>query len=766
MHAADERSFMQRFGARLIDNGYSIIPIRPGEKAPWRGMTGWQRFCSTKPDDRDMARWEALPGAGIGIACGSVIGIDIDVEDAAIAHRTAELARLRLGDTPALRIGKEPKQLLVYRAVIPFASFDAKPLQVLALGRQFVGYGYHPDTGKPYNWPLGCLTDIDIQSLPAVTEQQVRAWMAEAVGLLPPEMRADFRENKEPRSSLDHAPSTAEPATYEAVESALRYIPSDEGVSRATWIEIGMSIKAGLGEQGSHLWHEWSSRDSRYTAKECDAQWRSFKNIAGGIGVGTLFDRASMYGWHPEPGVYMFASEKEAAGAVSINYEALLANALKRQAPQEVDKPEAKPQYIVPAGEPGWLRDLDGGLRMFVDYTRSQSHRDQPLLALAVSLPVFGTMAGRRYKTETGLMSNIYTVGIGGSASGKEMGINVATRLFSEARLSHMLGGEELASGRAIISTLREKPTCFFALDEFGKMLQRVTSKYSRSSNDADIFKVMLSMFSSSQRVYGGVEYADKKEKKTEPINNPCLSIYGPTVPSNFWSALSSGEAVDGTLARMLVFQSENSYPPQRRVYQRDIPNELIDIATRISAGAEGHNTFPMGDGFASAPIPYVVRMDAQTSSRDDQLMAYQDDLLRQHEGSPGESIYGRMREIILKVALIYAVSVNPAAPVIDVRAFDWAAELVIDRVGLMIRAITMNVADNDQERDVKRVLRMIAEAGVGGVDRSALTRKTQFLDNRKRNAIIVDLIESHQIIADATTPALGKPKTVYRAAA
>lgn len=763
MHGEDDRSFMQRFGATLIDNGYSIIPISPGEKRPWRGLTKWERYCTIRADEKDLARWETLPGAGIGIACGNVIGIDIDVEDAAIAHRVAELARLRLGDTPALRIGKEPKQLLVYRATQQFPSFDAKPLQVLALGRQFVGYGYHPDTGKPYNWPLGCLTDIDIATLPDVSEQQVRSWMAEAVKLLPVEMRSDYRE---PRSAIDHAPSTAEPATYEAVESALRYIPSDEGVSRTAWVEIGMSIKAGLGEQGSHLWHEWSARDSRYTAKECDAQWRSFKNIAGGIGVGTLFDRATAYGWHPEPGVYMFASEKEAAATVSIDYEALLANALKRQAPQQIAKPDPAPKYVVPAGEPGWLRDLDGGLRMFVDYTRSQSHRDQPLLALAVSLPVFGTIAGRRYKTETGLLSNIYTVGIGGSASGKEMGISVGTRLFSEARLAHMLGGEELASGRAIISTLREKPTCFFALDEFGKMLQRVTSKYSRSSNDADIFKVMLSMFSASQRVYGGVEYANKKENETAPINNPCLSIYGPTVPSNFWSALSSGEAVDGTLARMLVFQSDKSYPDQRRVFQRDIPSDLVDLATRIAAGAEGHNTFPYGDGYAMSPSPYIVRMDKMTIARDDELMAYQDELLRQHEGTPGESIYGRMREIILKVALIYSVSVNPAAPVIDARAFDWAAELVIDRVAMMIRAINMNVADNEQERDVKRVLRLVSEAGGPGIDRNTLTRKTQFLDNRKRTSILADLVESGQIQAENLTTMAGRPKIIYRAAA
>jgi hypothetical protein len=41
-------SFMSDFGARYIDNGYHILPIMPGSKAPglyrinhYEGYTGW-----------------------------------------------------------------------------------------------------------------------------------------------------------------------------------------------------------------------------------------------------------------------------------------------------------------------------------------------------------------------------------------------------------------------------------------------------------------------------------------------------------------------------------------------------------------------------------------------------------------------------------------------------------------------------------------------------------------------------------------------------
>ena len=46
-------SFMARFGARLVANGYPIIPIQPGTKKPgchrdgqWRDYPAWTRHAA------------------------------------------------------------------------------------------------------------------------------------------------------------------------------------------------------------------------------------------------------------------------------------------------------------------------------------------------------------------------------------------------------------------------------------------------------------------------------------------------------------------------------------------------------------------------------------------------------------------------------------------------------------------------------------------------------------------------------------------------
>jgi Bifunctional DNA primase/polymerase, N-terminal len=116
-------NYMARLGARLVDNGYPVLPIMPGTKKPglfkggaWRDYPGWTRHGSRPTSEHELVVWSGWPDAGIGMACGTVVGIDIDIEDARLACDVEQLAGERLGDTPALRIGRAPKRMLVYRA--------------------------------------------------------------------------------------------------------------------------------------------------------------------------------------------------------------------------------------------------------------------------------------------------------------------------------------------------------------------------------------------------------------------------------------------------------------------------------------------------------------------------------------------------------------------------------------------------------------------------------------------------------------------------
>lgn len=150
----------------LYKAGFEPIPITPGLKY-WNNRD-WQK-C-----DLPITPWPQ--NHGIGLRTGkSVWGLDIDVADKQIVK-----SLLSFIDFDHLtRIGKPPKVLIPIKC----AEIETKlisdgycdqhgelhRIEVLAKGQQFVAYGIHPDTNKPYQWS----GDLLSHSLPEVTREWV-----------------------------------------------------------------------------------------------------------------------------------------------------------------------------------------------------------------------------------------------------------------------------------------------------------------------------------------------------------------------------------------------------------------------------------------------------------------------------------------------------------------------------------------------------------------------------------------------------------------
>jgi hypothetical protein len=110
-------------------------------------------------------------GHNLGIVCGRVIGIDIDATDPIKVEQIEELAAEHLGPTIFQRVGRAPRTLLLYRSTpgehIDSISKLAGCIDVLSYGRQFVAFGIHPDTGKPYQWIAADPATAKVDDLPA-----------------------------------------------------------------------------------------------------------------------------------------------------------------------------------------------------------------------------------------------------------------------------------------------------------------------------------------------------------------------------------------------------------------------------------------------------------------------------------------------------------------------------------------------------------------------------------------------------------------------
>ena len=95
------------------------------------------------------------------------------------------------------------------------------------------------------------------------------------------------------------------------------------------------------------------------------------------------------------------------------------------------------------------------------------------------------------------------------------------------------------------------------------------------------------------------------------------------------------------------------------------------------------------------------------------------------------------------KLALVAAVGRDPVAPSITLDDAEWAIGFVRRFARNTIRAVDQHVADNEIERNHKKVLDIIRRARPGGLTKTELTRKTQFLDRRTRDEQLVTLAEA-----------------------
>jgi hypothetical protein len=591
--AAAMRNWMIEEGARLLDGGYPVIPIAaaakfPGQHVPsrgWEAMVGWQRFCDRLPKAFEIDIWRRWPGCGVGIAGGLIVGADIDVMDADAAGRIEALARAELGDTPAVRIGRAPKKLLVYRSAKPFQKMARHPIEIIARGGQFVAYGTHPETREPYRWPVDELSELPLSALPVVTEEQCRRFLDAAYAMVPPELR---RNKLGPDRSAEfyRAQGGELRGTVDAVREALAYIPNDD-LDYDSWIRIGLALKGALGDDGLPLWLDWSaqSKKSGKSGRDDTARraWRGFKPRE--IGAGSIYFYAGEQGWNPDNALVLNGAVAAAAQAVPNPGAALIAKAVERAASGTVGRDETGPEAESEAGEepnveeppsepgpneppPDDSADIVAGaggiLGEVVGWMIETARFPQPLLCLGAAIATCGALMGHRYRLLDGpdTRTNVMILGLAGSGSGKDHPRRCIISALDRAGLGRYYHGRDMASAQGIIANL----SGFFAgvalVDEAGHFFANIMGERAPAHLKA-IASLLTELSTSAAGMFMDAARAANKDPDTirYDIPDPCFGLFATTVAEPLWAALNSGHAIDGFLARFLMFETPLNYP-------------------------------------------------------------------------------------------------------------------------------------------------------------------------------------------------------------
>jgi hypothetical protein len=399
---------------------------------------------------------------------------------------------------------------------------------------------------------------------------------------------------------------------------------------------------------------------------------------------------------------------------------------------------------------------------MLAQYINETAIRPQPVLAVAAALCAIGTLAGRKYRSPTNLRTNLYVVSLADSGAGKNHSRQVISRIFSDLiDCDDRLGGGKIASGSGLLTALLRSPSILFQLDEFGMFLTAAADKKRSPRHLTEIIEHMTELFTSSNDVYRGIEYADQRDRPRKSIIQPCLSIHGTTVPGHFWKALESSSAVDGSLARFIICESEEHYPDSQHPPEKAPPEQLLDMMRRIATPVGGSSAIQLNGEHPPAEImtvPYSEEATAFIKALEKKTT----DKLNAVKGTPYTALWARRDELSIKIALIHAIGRNPEEPVIDMVDFDFALKIVENSIHLMVQGIERFVSDNMAESYTKRVLEVMRKAG-GVMNKSALYKQTLFL-GRDRDTTLKALLGSEALVEEIVPQVgAGRPKTIYR---
>lgn len=302
-------------------------------------------------------------------------------------------------------------------------------------------------------------------------------------------------------------------------------------------------------------------------------------------------------------------------------------------------------------------------------------------LALAGAIGFMSGICGRAYNVNgTGL--NQYILMLAQTGIGKDAVSSGTDRLISVVKqacpsIVDFKGPGELVSSAGLIKWLVNKPCCYSILGEFGKKLKEMAAP-NANAHLQGISRVLLQLYSKSGhgQYFDPMAYSDR-EKNTAPLPSPSLTIFGESIPENFYEALDEGMIADGLLPRFLVWEysgqraylNENSNNVLPDLSMVSKVNDVVAYCLSIMQRQQVHNI-----GFMPEAWVKFQEFDKWTT---DEINSATIDVHRQ--------LWNRAHLKSMKLAALRAIGDNYLNPQINMGHTMWATEMVVDQTRRLI---------------------------------------------------------------------------------
>jgi hypothetical protein len=551
---------------------------------------------------------------------------------------------------------------------------------------------------------------------------------------------------------FDECPRVSEVRPPQAAISAAGR-PGDDFNARATWEQILEP-------------HGWVKVFSRLGA----SSWRRPGKDHGVSATTNYADSGFLYvfststPFEPERGYSKFSARAllEYAGDFSAAAHALSLEGYGIEIPDVDLSGILSPRSSAIAPELSRLLRVPGLVGDIAEWIVASSNKPQPVLAVAAATATVSALIGRKARTESNLRSNLYVLGVGETGCGKERARQAINSLFVALGVDRVLG-DSFASDSAVETAIGQSPVRLYLIDEMGYFLGTMRDELA-PAHVRSIVPVLLRMYSSSEGVYRKRTYAQSEAKKDDVayVDQPCLSIYGTTVPSNFYANVTKSHISNGLLSRLLVFESDNPDPEMQwpPLGALAAPAPIVAgcklwVDRSICSDPEAGNLEAR-----AVPSPLIVKASADACDVRDDLEQTMRRRRREERGAgrdPGP--FTRVATSAMKLALIRAAGINPEHPEITESDAEWGCGLAWCLTERFMAKVGDAAPENKVEAASQRVLGAIKQAG--SLVRQQLIRRARFLSSRQLDDVLRTLAEAGDILIE-TEITKGRPRTTY----
>jgi hypothetical protein len=766
-----QEQYFNKYGRKIWENGYTVLPLQPNTKVPgsfdggkWRGFDDWASYCAKPNIGLEIDAWENWPNAGICVPLGTLVAVDIDIEnDEELSDNIERVARSTLGDTQVMRIGKYPKKMLFYRNSNPIKKMRLGPIEILGSGQQAAAHGIHPDTRAPYTWPHKKLYEVRFKDLIEVTESQLKNFLEFAQPYLP---------EQEQKTAKIYAPGSYTTndmlsGDLEAITDALKWITNND-LHYDEWMRVLMSVKGALGDAGETVFLAWSGTSVKDVV---EISQRSFRMAQPTMtGAGTIYHLAQTSGWNPPPSIHFNEEKKSIAETLDQDLkwiDGFINNAEhgSENAEIEAKKPLEVKESQDDTAFPEECLNVDGLLGEMCKWINQTAVIHQPVMALMNSVAALSTVYGRKfYLEDRATRTNVMVLLLANTATGKDHSRSRIKELFAASNGDRLMMGDVLNSEPGILRALSDQPRRLAMVDEFGQFLSVINSK-NATSHQAGIVAALMKLYSSSGSIYHGADYADEG-REAKRIHFPSLSVYGTTTLADFENNLTDKNLASGFLNRFMTIPIFKSNRKIQKTRKTDAPPHLIDAmktAIEFDIRGDGNLEGVEAEGATSTPTSPVFWDEGLDDLREEIDHQFEMAMARADNGDPLGNLWGRYVENIYKLSMIRALSRSIFRPVITRADLEWSRKIMDWSVARTAEMIEENASNSFAEADIKKVLGYIKQTGEKGIKHGDLVKKLWRMSANNRKNAISTLLESEQVSAEQVDGTHGNKKILYK---